>query len=695
MDALTRATSGRGWKRRLFEGMGPVLLVVLPLCLFGPFTIFSGNQPEFSAPFGVLIRPVLLAGAGIAAVLLAFAVTLPDRAFSRYVALLFGLGLVLWVQGNFLVADYGAFTGAPIDWSIESWRNPYEIALWTTIPALAMAFTNRISRIVPFASGTLVLLQTVALVSTAARSEALTAKWEGPSESMFELSTKQNVIHIVLDGFQSDIFGEILAEDRSALDKSLSGVVFFANHIGAFPTTIASIPAMLTGKVYRNERPLQRYMYDILKEGSLFMSLRAAGFRVDSTTGMHHGKESATHYYHIPRPYVSYADYTRFAGWQLADLSLFRHAPHLLRPWIYNDQSWRLQSVFAPLDTGARRHHPVNGAVVLDELAHRLKPAIDQPLYKYIHVGIPHQPVALDADCEFIGIVRPTRTAYKAQARCALRQTAAILDRLKEVGVYDDTFVVIASDHGLGFPPRGFVNDRPSPMGPLSTLAGKSLALLAVKPFNGRGPVRISKAPTTITDIPATILDAVGAARDLPGEPALGLAETSPRRRVWAMYDWEREGWSLNFFDTMDIVEINGAAMDGNNWTLDSTIYGPGATDAARTRGLYELHKSRSGPDYRWSMPDMFFHLPSRTRSFEMKVRSIAPQPQTVTVSAGERILGTVTLTDQSWVTLAHALPPPARPEAHWVHVSVAPSWRPRGTARTLGVQTRDVILGP
>ena len=109
---------------------------------------------------------------------------------------------------------------------------------------------------------------------------------------------------------------------------------------------------------------------------------------------------------------MSYDDYTRFAGWQLADLSVFRHAPHLLRPWIYNDQSWRLQSLFGPLDTSARRHHPVNGAIVLDEFARRMTPATEQPLYKYIHVGIPHRPVAVNASCEFIGVVRATRSAY-------------------------------------------------------------------------------------------------------------------------------------------------------------------------------------------------------------------------------------------------------------------------------------------
>ena len=104
-------------RSRLKDVVAPALLVVLPLCLFGPYTIFSGNEAEFSAPFWVLIRPVLLAGAGIAVALIAIGVALPPRLFRAFVALLFGLGLVLWIQGNFLVADYGAFTGAAIDWA--------------------------------------------------------------------------------------------------------------------------------------------------------------------------------------------------------------------------------------------------------------------------------------------------------------------------------------------------------------------------------------------------------------------------------------------------------------------------------------------------------------------------------------------------------------------------------------------------
>src|SRR5688572_33089239 len=104
-----------GWTQRLKSIVAPALLVILPLCLFGPFTIFSGNEAEFSAPFREIIPPLLIAGAGIALVLIVLAVALRGKMFRAYVALLFGLGIVIWIQGNLLVADYGPLDGTAID----------------------------------------------------------------------------------------------------------------------------------------------------------------------------------------------------------------------------------------------------------------------------------------------------------------------------------------------------------------------------------------------------------------------------------------------------------------------------------------------------------------------------------------------------------------------------------------------------
>ncbi|NIO41951.1 MAG: hypothetical protein GTO41_18350, partial [Burkholderiales bacterium] len=71
---------------------------------------------------------------------------------------------------------------------------------------------------------------------------------------MSRFSTEQNVVHIVMDGFQSDIFSEIIEDpENSDLKKQLQGFTVFRDNLGAFPYTQVSIPAYLSSKLYRNE----------------------------------------------------------------------------------------------------------------------------------------------------------------------------------------------------------------------------------------------------------------------------------------------------------------------------------------------------------------------------------------------------------------------------------------------------------
>lgn len=685
--------------QRALDVILPALLVVLQLFLFGPHTIYAGNESEFTASFWALERHLLLPASIALLTLVGIGVVARGAWRRAYVALVFGIALVLWVQANLIVADYGPLDGGTIDWTIQSWRNKYEIAMWMIVPALAVFAARTVAPVAPFGSGVLMALQAAFLTTTALQADPRTrSEWRGPSDSMFEVSRKQNAFHIVLDGFHSDVFSEILEAERPVMDREFSGFVFFEDHAGAFPTTMVSLPAMLTGTAYRQEQPLQKYIRDHFKNGSIFGTLRGQGYRVDSVTEMHFDNQSATNFFRMPRPYVSYEAYTQFAAWQLADLSLFRHAPHLLRPRIYNNQAWRLQNVFGENlagESSGRRYHPVNGAAVLDEFARRMTVAVDEPLYKFIHVGIPHMPVAVNAGCEFTGVVRTTRDLFRGQARCAVSRVGAFLNRLRTLGVYDSSLIVISSDHGIGLQPRQFVHDRPVPDGDLSVIAGKAMALFVVKPPSSTGPVRISQAPTAITDIPITVADVLGVSHKLPGEPALKLAENAPRVRTFGSYAWEHEDWKASYFEHLDLLEVKGRLRDGDSWTLRDSLYGPSADDAARVRGVYESQRSSSGIVYRWGGPRVFLHAPQTARGFEITIRSIAPQPQKVTLKTGSQVLETITLSDQRWVTLRHRLQPAADPSGQWVQMDVEPSWRPRGTGRRLGVMTRDVKWTP
>ena len=59
--------------------------------------------------------------------------------------------------------------------------------------------------------------------------------------------------------------------------------------------------------------------------------------------------------------------------------------------------------------------------------------------------------------------------------------------------------------------------------------------LLLVKPFAAQGPLQVSYAPTSITDVPATLLDLAGLPDALGrGASVLRIDPTGPRQRTYA-----------------------------------------------------------------------------------------------------------------------------------------------------------------
>ena len=78
--------------------------------------------------------------------------------------------------------------------------------------------------------------------------------------------------------------------------------------------------------------------------------------------------------YDIPTPYGSYRDYVDVAAAQLLDLSLFRHAPHALKPGIYRDQQWLIQQrIASQRGPEARpRNDPLETSRFLREFATRV-----------------------------------------------------------------------------------------------------------------------------------------------------------------------------------------------------------------------------------------------------------------------------------------------------------------------------------
>ena len=682
ISALTRQELATRLRVVLF----PALLGPSQLLIFGPWTVHATNRTEFLVSFWNLAPRWLWLLGPIAGGLAAIGIVLPGRWFPRYVAALCAVGVLLWVQGNLLVADYGLLDGAGLDLASHAWRAPAEAGLWMGGIALAAFFAGAVTRAAPLASALLMALQTAVLLLPAIApavdraSAPRTAReadtgWRLPPERIYELSRTRNLIHIVLDMFPANVFAAIAAVDRPAFDNDWSGFTFYRDHLGAFRTTKASMPAMLTGVAYRNELPFNEFRARRANV-SVFRALGQQGYQLrwalpfgyERTAPYLNGLDAST-WYTIPSPYGSQRDYLAVSAAQLLDLSLFRHAPHDLKASVYNDQQWLLQPrVAARMEVEAAAERAAGDIRFLREFAGRINPGGDAPVYTLLHVIAPHPPFVVDADCRYTGKPLPfSRDSFDAQARCALSGVQALLDRLRDLDLYDRTAIVVTSDHGLSSVTPG---DHPlrgvrSPAGMLDRIATDATPLLMIKPVGARGPLRTSDAPTAITDLPATLLDLAELPNTLRrGTSVLALDPATPRERTYAHHEWgRRNGWASPYFDVLHVFSVNGRVTSPEAWRYRQALFQPTAYREAQRRahrvGLDAVEDGTAGRTggrvYRTDDYAVFYAAPDTRRiTFDVRKASTARSPRTVTVRIDGDVVGEHRLADETWRTLAY-----------------------------------------
>ena len=216
-----------------------------------------------------------------------------------------------------------------------------------------------------------------------------------------------------------------------------------------------------------------------------------------------------------------------------------RHRPS--SPDIYRGGRWFLQDQSAARATARR---PYGDTMFLREFANRLTLGNEAPAYTLIHVFTPHLPLVTGADCTYAVPSTPDSERFANQARCALSSVRLLLDRLRDLDLYDRSAIIVTSDHGIEptyiqpeeeHPLRGI--ETPARM-TLPGVESRATPLLLVKPFASHGPLQTSYAPTAITDVPATLLDLAG----LPNAPGRGASvlridPAEPRQRTYAHQD--------------------------------------------------------------------------------------------------------------------------------------------------------------
>jgi len=566
-----------GRQLQTVKAMGLGAILASHVFLFAPFTLYVGNFDEFTVSFTTILsfylRPAifLIAAFGLVGAVMSTSV------FRRYLILLAVISLLLWVQGNILVWEYGLMNGRSIDWAQDSWRGWIDLGIWFGVILIGIVFQHRIGKpIVYLAVATFSLQLIFALVVGIQNRPALAEKADNKfsADALMEMqrfSSHKNVVHIIADGFQSDVFEEIVSdrEDGAHFRSALKGFVFFRENLGVFPYTHMTVPALLSGRIYRNHMPTDRFIDETISGKTILNAAHNAGYEIDLAgpallVGMY-AKGSYTNAYNIPvNSHVTAPEYERDDSAKLLDLVLFRLVPHFLKRYVYNDQLWLIQSLLS--DSKYMQLQFFSHNAFLRQMKDNMSANRSTPVYKLFHLMLSHEPMVANENCEYVGRVLPTvRATVKIQAKCSLIEVVGLLEKMKEFGIYDDAMIILQADHGAWVQPAGLVGDGKPIVMTIRDVA-QALPLMAIKPPGASGALQMSLAPSSIIDTPATIASVLGLNEEFHGASVFDLRPDEARERRTYTYEYSRNEWTIEYLNPIQEFIVSGSVFDTATW---------------------------------------------------------------------------------------------------------------------------------
>lgn len=282
--------------------------------------------------------------------------------------------------------------------------------------------------------------------------------------STYAASAESNIFVLSFDGIPGSAVVEVLDEDL-ALADAFAGFTLFDNIASSSPATSASTATSLLGN--RNYKASSATTDELWRDNAdrLLTNVLGAGGYVVSPYG-EYGREFQGRAHGIG----SLAAQGGPSWVTLLNLTLARSlSPAAVLP---DEASSRLERLFdglqaqigavGPMGSFRASHAPswkrdslTPTILDFDRYLKHLHVGTHQPAAHLLHFTFTHFPVEFDRACQLRATNQEwfeshqNRDGVKDEVRCALAQYVRFLERLREIGVYDDSLIVLKSDHGM------------------------------------------------------------------------------------------------------------------------------------------------------------------------------------------------------------------------------------------------------
>ncbi len=420
--------------------------------VYGPLELYFTNRKDFWFAPNLIVPEVLFLFAA-ALLLCILLLAAADRWAPKLYALLTGCfvwgTLVCYLHSNFLSGWLPSMDGSAVDWNAY----PAQRALSAAVCVAAALFVGFLGwkkwlqNAAFFGGGALTLMLAITVVTLGMGSSSLQGNYYfSTNKELQKYSSDKNFLIFVVDAVDGDVF-EQLVNETPEYQEALRDFTYYSNTMSGYAYTELSISQFLTGQWYEGDVPFETYCTKALNESPFFADLQSREYRMGFYFGYNFFDKNSGPDRFVNLSLRTSEITTHPAFWRvILRMSCVKNAPFDFKRLGYclpEKLNGLIQK--GPVDF-ENRFDSDNAAFWNYCRTTPLTTTESDKVFKYIHLNGAHTPFLYGPHLE--KVAGTEQATYPNSVGSCVYVIENYLNMLRENDCYDNTAILILSDHG-------------------------------------------------------------------------------------------------------------------------------------------------------------------------------------------------------------------------------------------------------
>lgn len=439
--------------KRILYTEAVLLFLCFMLFVFAPFEIYLSAKDSFFFEGYELVSFFALAfvcSFVCASLVNVLMVLLGEKIHTIFFALCFSLSIALYIQGNYILADYGQLDGNAINWAdyrVEGLISHGVFIVAVLVGLFLLKKVNAMSymKAAGGISVCIILVQIVTLSTLMLQAGGLAKEpvYVSTTKGEFDYSKNENMFIILMDTFDSKVMSDLLnSEDAEECQRILEDFTYYPDASTLYSNTRFSVPNIISGVQVKEGMTFDEFLSEAFETTPFLEELEARGWECRAFTDIQLPKTSENMMFDNIEPYTLKVNSHRRLGEYMLKLIGFRYLPQSLKKycWFYSDD------MNAMISIGSEERERIFSWANMEFYSgiDGISASAENGVYSFYHLEGTHVPFKTNRDLTY----SDSEVTIHEEGMAMMTLLDVFFEKLQDLGIYDNSIIIVLADHG-------------------------------------------------------------------------------------------------------------------------------------------------------------------------------------------------------------------------------------------------------